>query len=156
MRETPRDPDDTSELRPRSRWKVHPFQAVASQSVGPRSKDLEMLDLGPGSGSDPVGFIYLESPEEKGGRQGATSHSGKHADICRLTPSCRSVKPAKKEATEAPVERNSGNNAIIAPGKSFATSLGSTMQHLTQAASGLDETVVTSFHHVNSYYTPDN
>ena len=107
MRETPRDPVDTSELRPRSRWKVHPFQAVASQSVGPRSKDLEMLDVGPGSGSDPVGFIYLESPEEKGGRQGATSHSGKHADICRLTPSCRSVKPAKKEATEAPVERNS-------------------------------------------------
>ena len=96
LRETPRDPVDIRTPTSVTLGGVHPFQAVASQSVGPRSKDLEMLDVGPGSGSDPVGFIYLESPEEKGGRQGATSHSGKHADICRLTPSCRSVKPAKR------------------------------------------------------------
>ena len=136
-----RDPDDTSDFL--SVTLDCTFQAVDSQSVGPRSKDLEMLDVGPCSGSDPVGFSLVLNLQ-------------------------------KEEATEAPVERNSSqaltgdgsgtvtwlHNEIIAPCKSFATSLvpqcstwpkWAYVSYLMQKISidsGLDEAVVTSFHHV--------
>ena len=137
MRETPRDPVDTSELRPRSRWVgCTPFR-LEVKALDQGSKTWKCWMLGQVQALTLLVllcFIYLESPEEKGGRQGATSHSGKHADICRLTPSCRSVKPAKRGSHRSTSGAELWKQCDHCSAQiRQATSLGSTMQHLTQA-----------------------